>query len=98
MAGRDAVSLRWLTWREEYSQYDSNYTSYDQINSQLEGSHYLGNGVRIGWHAGVLMVQYHEEDLDRDYSDTYHAGSWFRAGSGNSVTGRWKAARAARKA
>lgn len=64
----------WLTWREEYQEYDSNFSRYDQLTSQLEGSHHLGRGVQLGWHAGMLMIDYKDEDLDRDYSDIYHAG------------------------
>ncbi len=67
---------RWLTWTEEYEVYESNFTGYTQVRSQVEGYHRLENGVRLAWHAGNLMIDHDEDESFRgeSSSDIWFAG------------------------
>lgn len=70
---------RWkdLTWTEEYEDYESNFSVYDQFKSQLEGNHNLWRSVRAGWNVGYLMIDYNNEveDPNGDYSDIFYASA-----------------------
>lgn len=71
-----AYTWRWLTWREEYEVYDSNFTRYKQILSQLEGSHRISRAMQLGWNVGVLNVDYDDDSLeDEDYTKAIFAGA-----------------------
>ena len=61
---------RWLTWTEEYETYRSNFSNYDQLLSQLEGSHRLSNNIRMGWQAGFLAIDYKDSHPDSSYSNS----------------------------
>ena len=65
---------RWLTWSEEFERYESNFSSYDQLRSQIEGHHPLGRGIRLGWHAGTLLIDYRDEGLDNPYTNVVYGG------------------------
>jgi hypothetical protein len=63
----------WLNWIEEYQQYRSNYSSYDQLRSELEGYHQLGERLKLGWHAGLTNVDY-LDGTEPDHSQYIFAG------------------------
>ncbi|GAB4321332.1 MAG: hypothetical protein Kow0059_16010 [Candidatus Sumerlaeia bacterium] len=73
------LAYRWkdLTWTEEFEKYESNFSSYDQLKSQIEGSHRLWHSVRAGWNVGYLMIDYDDGDGDPrgDSSDILYAGA-----------------------
>jgi hypothetical protein len=61
---------------EEYETYDSNSDSYDQIRSQIEGSHRLNSWLRLGWRAGLLLVDYADDiGPGDDHSKILFAGT-----------------------
>lgn len=96
---RTGFSLRWrdVTWTEEYEVYDSNFDSFVQLRSQLEGSHRLGPRMRAGWNLGALMTTFDDEtDLDDDQrnSDSLYAGLTMNGPIRNRgywrLEGRWR--------
>lgn len=72
-------TYRWkdLTWTEEAEQYESNFSAYDQLKSQLDGNHHVWRSVRAGWNVGYLMIDYDNEveDPRGDSSDILYASA-----------------------
>jgi len=73
---------RGLTWTEEFERYTSNFTSYDQLRSQIEGSHTLTPSLQWTWHAGILNMRYDNEERteSKDYTNALYAGTGLRGG------------------
>jgi hypothetical protein len=63
-----------VTWTEEYEQYRSNFSEYDQISSRLEGYHPIGERMRLGWFAGVLMIDYLDDFTEDDETRVLNGG------------------------
>lgn len=68
-----AYNWRGFTWTEEFENFQSNFTEYDQFRSQIEGAHPLTQSVNWGWHVGYLNTDYAGTDAlsgienDTDY-------------------------------
>lgn len=72
-----SYNWRRYTWTEEYQDYNSNFSKYDQILNQIEGNYDLGHRIRLGWDAGMLMIDYKDDDLEQgeNYSNVLFAGA-----------------------
>lgn len=84
---------RWLNWTEEFERYESNFNSYDQLRSQVGGTHTLTDSVNASWYLGLLNASYNDDSIGRygygeDYSDALFAGAALRGGLGS--RGYWQ--------
>ncbi|MFH0794315.1 MAG: hypothetical protein V2A74_09825 [bacterium] len=88
---------RQLTWTEEYEKYRSNFGNYNQLRSQIEGNHHINQHLKWGWHAGLLMVEYdnEQEDPRGDKSKMVFAGTTLAGSFRNN--GFWELEARARK-
>ena len=85
-----------LTWRQEYESYDSNFTAYKQLLSQLEGSHRINSTLNWGWFAGFIDTNYQKGTFDTpDYSHALFAGTTLHGSIGR--RGYWELEAQARK-
>lgn len=73
---------RWLTWREEYNVYQSNFSDYNQVLSQLEGLHQIGDRLHLGWRLGYQATNYNNNDLGpgMDFDNAAFASLKLRGG------------------
>jgi hypothetical protein len=65
---------RWLRVAGEIEEYRSNFSEYDQTSGRVEGCHRLRDGIRLGWHVGVIQIDYLDDDIEDDHSDAVYAG------------------------
>ncbi len=81
---------RWLNWTEEFENYESNFNSYNQLRSQLAGTHTLSDSLNWSWYLGLLNATYDDESSEYgdDYSDAFFTGSALRGSLGNQ--GYWQ--------
>jgi hypothetical protein len=88
---------RWLNWTEEFERYDSKFNGYDQLRSQLAGTHALSDSLNWSWYLGLLNATYDDDSIGRygeDHSDAFFAGSALRGTLGSRGYWHWKRARA----
>ena len=93
------MTYRWrgMTWREEYEQYQSNFSNYDQLLSQIEGLREIGTKLRLGWRAGYQATRYKDHNLPpgMDHDDALFANLTMRGTIRTS--GYWELGPEARK-
>lgn len=65
---------RWLTWREEYQEYRSNFSEYDQLDSRLEAVYDLSRRLRLSANVGMINVDYLDDVSQGDQTDIVYAG------------------------
>jgi hypothetical protein len=88
----------WLTWREEYDMYRSNFSDYNQLLSQLEGLHNVGSRLKLGWHLGATLTDYQNQPgmpSYFNYDNAYYAGASLRGPL--RTNGYWELGAEARK-
>lgn len=75
-----SYTWRGFTWREEYEDYHSTFGSYNQILSQVEGLHAIGNQLRWGWNAGFRKIDYKdgERPPGQQFENALFAGTMLR--------------------
>jgi hypothetical protein len=92
-----AYTWRQLTWTEEYESYRSTSSDYDQIRSQIAGSHRLNRYLKLGWRLGFLLINYSDEVRDPRGDDNKILFGAMTLGGKIHTSGFWQVEARARK-